>query len=254
LGQSGFLLAWNRHHLLFDPYLSDSLTEKYAATDKPHIRMTELAIAPEKIDFLDVVTSSHNHTDHLDASTLVPIFAANANVKFVLPSANREFAAQRLARDGSAFVGLNDGESVDVAPFRFHGIAAAHENLEMDEAGQHKYLGFVVQFGPHTVYHSGDCVLYEGLEARLQHFDIDVALLPINGSNPARRVSGNFNGREAAHLAKNIGAKAVIPCHYDMFTFNTETPDEFVAECERLEQKYFVLRCGERWSSEALEK
>jgi hypothetical protein len=39
-----------------------------------------------------------------------------------------------------------------------------------------------------------------------------------------------------------------------MFTFNTETPDEFVAECRRLGQKYFVLCCGERWSSEALGK
>ncbi|MCI0446120.1 MBL fold metallo-hydrolase, partial [bacterium] len=29
LGQSGFLLLWNGHSLLFDPYLSDSLTAKY---------------------------------------------------------------------------------------------------------------------------------------------------------------------------------------------------------------------------------
>ena len=30
LGQSGFLLQWKGEHLLFDPYLSDSLTKKYA--------------------------------------------------------------------------------------------------------------------------------------------------------------------------------------------------------------------------------
>src|SRR5690606_23574005 len=64
LGQSGFLLQWHDHHLLFDPYLSDSLTRKYACTDKPHVRMTELVIDPERIHFVDVVTSSHNHTDH----------------------------------------------------------------------------------------------------------------------------------------------------------------------------------------------
>src|ERR1041384_3368140 len=65
LGQSGFLLQWNGHHLLFDPYLSDSLTRKYAGTEKPHVRMTELVIAPRTLTFIDVVTSSHNHTDHL---------------------------------------------------------------------------------------------------------------------------------------------------------------------------------------------
>jgi L-ascorbate metabolism protein UlaG (beta-lactamase superfamily) len=47
LGQSGFLLQWQHHHLLIDPYLSDSLTRKYAGTNKPHVRMTERVIAPE---------------------------------------------------------------------------------------------------------------------------------------------------------------------------------------------------------------
>jgi L-ascorbate metabolism protein UlaG (beta-lactamase superfamily) len=53
---------------------------------------------------------------------------------------------------------------------------------------------------------------------------------------------------EAAQLAKDIGAKLVIPCHYDMFTFNTEPPGLFVAECERIGQKYHVLQCGEKFS------
>jgi L-ascorbate metabolism protein UlaG (beta-lactamase superfamily) len=43
-GQSGFLVQHRGRHLLIDPYLSDSLTKKYARTDKPHVRMTELAI------------------------------------------------------------------------------------------------------------------------------------------------------------------------------------------------------------------
>ena len=53
LGQSGYLVQWNGEHLLFDPYLSDSLTKKYADTPKPHVRMTELVIDPARIDFID---------------------------------------------------------------------------------------------------------------------------------------------------------------------------------------------------------
>ena len=45
--------------MLFDPYLSDSLTAKYADTDKPHVRITERVIDPESLDFIDVATSSH---------------------------------------------------------------------------------------------------------------------------------------------------------------------------------------------------
>ena len=44
LGQSGFLIQWNKKCLLFDPYLSDSLTKKYASTHKPHERLSELVI------------------------------------------------------------------------------------------------------------------------------------------------------------------------------------------------------------------
>src|ERR1041384_7244786 len=73
LGQSGFLIRWRDQFLLLDPYLSDSLTRKYAQTDKPHVRMTERVIAPEKLNFVHAVASSHNHTDHLDAETLLPI-------------------------------------------------------------------------------------------------------------------------------------------------------------------------------------
>jgi len=35
------------------------------------------------------------------------------------------------------------------------------------------------------------------------------------------RIADNLDGREAAPLAKNLGARIVIPCHFDMFEFNT---------------------------------
>src|SRR5712671_2195451 len=94
LGQSGFLLQWQGKHLLFDPYLSDSLTQKYAATDKPHVRLTERVITPERLANISVVTSSHNHTDHLDAETLGPLLAANPQAQFVIPEANRTFIGE----------------------------------------------------------------------------------------------------------------------------------------------------------------
>jgi len=67
LGQSGFQLQWQGIHVLLDPYLSDSLTNKYSQTDKPHVRMTELVIDPARLSIVEIATSTHNHTDHLDA-------------------------------------------------------------------------------------------------------------------------------------------------------------------------------------------
>ncbi len=249
LGQSGFLLQWQGIYVLLDPYLSDSLTKKYSQTDKPHVRMTELAIDPARLSFADIVSSTHNHTDHLDAETLCPILAANPRVKLVIAEANRDFVADRLKIDASSAIGLDDGTSVEISGIRFSGIASAHETLECDVRGHAKFLGYVLQFGDWTIYHSGDTVRYERMAEKLRPFKVDVALLPINGRAPERRVPGNLFGREAAQLAKDINAKLVIPCHFDMFEFNTASPDEFIRQCQELAQPFKVLRCGEQWHS-----
>jgi L-ascorbate metabolism protein UlaG (beta-lactamase superfamily) len=249
LGQSGFLVQWEGRHLLFDPYLSDSLTKKYAATDKPHVRMTERVIAPERLDFIDVVTSSHNHTDHLDAETLGPLLRVNPEIELVIPEANREFVVDRLKIMAEQPRGLDVGQWTTVGPFKIHAIPAAHERVEKDANGRHKFLGYVVEFGGWFVYHSGDTILYDGMVEWLRRWPIDVALLPINGRSPERRVDGNLWGREAAQLAKGIGTSLVIPCHYEMFEFNTATPAEFVATAGSIGQQHRVLRAGEHWSS-----
>jgi L-ascorbate metabolism protein UlaG (beta-lactamase superfamily) len=246
LGQSGFLLQWKGEHLLFDPYLSDSLTKKYAATDKPHVRMTELAVDPARLTFIDVCTSSHNHTDHLDAETLNPLRQANPSMKFVIAEANRAFVTERLGCDPSWPVGLNDGDAVTLGGFTLTAVPAAHEELGP------QYTGFIAKFGPWTVYHPGDTMLYDGMAARLRRFKIQVALLPINGSAPERRVAGNLNAREAASLAKKIGARITIPMHYDMFTFNTAPASDFEVAAREEGIGFKVLQCGERWSSESL--
>ena len=248
LGQSGFLVRHGGSFLLLDPYLSDSLTQKYAHTDKPHVRMTERVIAPEKLAPVSVVTSSHNHTDHLDADTLIPLRKVNPQMRLVIPEANRAFVAERLGISVSEPVGLDDGASAEVNGWHFTGIAAAHDALDRDDDGRQKYLGYIIRRGAWTLYHSGDTLLYPGLVEKLRAFRIDAAFLPINGHRPERRVAGNLDGREAAQLAHDIGARCVVPCHYEMFEFNTASPEDFIAECNRLGQPHHMLRAGEGWS------
>jgi L-ascorbate metabolism protein UlaG (beta-lactamase superfamily) len=254
LGQSGFLLQWQGVHVLLDPYLSDSLTQKYSQTDKPHVRMTELVIDPAQLSFVDVVTSSHNHTDHLDAETVRPILAGNPGLKLVIAEANRTFVADRLGTDSAIPIGVDDSTTVEVSGIRFFGVASAHETVERDELGRARFLGYVLQFGDWVVYHSGDTIRYPEMAEKLRSFGVHIALLPINGRAPERRVAGNLSGPEAAQLAKDIGARMVIPCHFEMFEFNTASPDEFVTECRRLGQPCQVLQCGERWESTAVAK
>ena len=113
-------------------------------------------------------------------------------------------------------------------------------------------MGFLVKFGPWTIYHSGDTVFYHNMGKRFAGHRLDMMLLPINGDLPERRVAGNLNGQQAAWFAKQHAARVVIPMHYEMFEFNTAAPDEFIASCDTQEQPFRVLKCGERWSSSEL--
>ena len=245
LGQSGFLLYTRQGTVLFDPYLSDSLTKKYAKTDKPHTRITERVIAPERLTGIDIITSSHNHTDHLDAETLLPLLASNPQAKFLIPRASRAFVLERLGDVKQAIVKVDAGERVTVGSAEFHGIPAAHNTVERDELGHCRFLGYVVRLDGKSVYHSGDTVLHDDLISLLTPFSPDLALVPINGNRPERRVAGNLDGREAAMLAYEIGTGVAVPHHFDMFEFNTALPGEFESECRRLGQRCRTLRNGE---------
>src|SRR5688572_10169560 len=161
LGQSGFLLQWKGKRVLIDPYLSDSLTKKYAATEKPHIRMSERVIDPELLRNISIVTSSHNHTDHLDADTLIPTLKYNPGIKFVIPEANRDFVAERTKCERDFPVGITDNKSLKIDGFTFHGIPAKHNEIERDENGNCKYLGYVIEFGEYASYHSGDTLWFD---------------------------------------------------------------------------------------------
>jgi L-ascorbate metabolism protein UlaG (beta-lactamase superfamily) len=219
LGQSGYLIGHDGRHLLVDPYLSDSLTAKYEGSGTPHVRLHPRVVPPEQLAFADVVLSTHGHTDHLDGETLRAIGAP-----LVAPARIVELARER---SGSDVTPISEGETVEVGGFRVTAFPAEHP-------GEH-CVGYAIEVDGRRLYHSGDTTWVDpGVRG------VDVAFVPINGK------LGNLDGREAARLASLVEAALAVPCHYDMFEFNTATPDEFVSECERLGQPYRVLRRGEQ--------
>ncbi|MEY5045075.1 MAG: hypothetical protein RL713_300 [Bacteroidota bacterium] len=252
LGQSGFLVQYQGKRLLLDPYLSDSLTLKYASTDKPHERISELVIDPAKLPRIDLVTSSHNHTDHLDAATLKPILENSPACKLIIPEANRDFVAERLHIEKKLPIGLNDGETYQDETFKITAIPAAHNTIDRNEAGQCHYLGYFITVGGIRIYHSGDTLYYAEMEKLIGDFAPHVALLPINGNLASRKVAGNLNAEEAVDLAKSCNIPYVIPCHYDLFAFNTADVNEFINIAKAKQQGYVVLNLGGKWTGKEL--
>lgn len=252
LGQSGFALKWGDAIIFIDPYLSEHLTAKYASTARPHVRMTAAPFRGTDVRRLDLLLATHKHSDHLDPGAMPDLLRNCAGARLAVPRALVDHAtamgvdrARIIAADADQEIRypIRDREAI------VHPIPSAHEQLDYSPSDGYPYLGYILQLGRRTIYHSGDCVLYDGLAERLQRFRLDLALLPINGRDPARGVPGNFTMAEAAQVAADANAQWLVPMHYDMFTFNTVGIGDFVTHMRvrHPQQQYRVLRCGERW-------
>jgi L-ascorbate metabolism protein UlaG (beta-lactamase superfamily) len=258
LGQAGFALRAGDRRLLIDPYLSDHLALKYAGKEFPHVRLMPPPVDAGALCELDLVLCSHRHGDHMDPGSLPLLVRNNPRCRFVVPRAERECALD-LGLNESQLVLANDGDSVCVSEsLEIRVIASAHETLQTNARGEHHFLGFILLARGITLYHAGDCVVYEGLAERLREERVDIALLPVNGrsaSLTARGVLGNMSFPEACDLCAAAGIDLLVPHHFGMFAFNTADPaelrrqiaDTVVPRCVLPEaDKYYRLADGQR--------
>jgi L-ascorbate 6-phosphate lactonase len=249
LGQSGFLLKSPHGLLAVDLYLSEHLTQKYEGTARPHVRMTRAPLRGGDLCGVNVILASHRHSDHMDPGTLPDLMAASPESLLVVPQAQTDHA-RSLGLPRDRVLGIDMDEAGEGYGFRISAIPSAHEELDTNAAGQHLYLGFVIEAEGLRLYHSGDSLAYDGLADRLlRERPFDVLFLPINGRDPARGVPGNMSAAEAVDLAAQLRPRYVVPHHYDMFTFNTVPVEVFASEGRRLPPgvEPRILRCGERW-------
>ncbi len=252
LGQAGFALRYGNILIYLDPYLSDILARKYKDHEFPHTRMMPPPILPDEVANLNLLFCSHGHSDHTDPAAL-PVIAQNNNeCIFVIPRAEKERVLQ-LGIPGNQIKTLNAGESfVPADRVIVQAIPAAHEDIAMNENREHHYLGYILIIGNVTIYHSGDCVPYPGLEDELTTRSIDIALLPVNGRDEYRRsrnIMGNFALAEAVELCEQAHIPIMLGHHFGMFDFNTINVEEAEQRLQEIRgsRKYFLTKMGVKY-------
>lgn len=236
LGQAGFVIETGATRIVIDPYLSDTLADKYRSTARPHERMMLAPVAPAKLAPIDLVLCTHHHTDHMDPGTLIPMMAASPQASLVAPRAALKAARERSQLADTRICLLDAGETLSIGSVNITATRAAHETLEIDEAGNHRFLGYLIDTGSIRIWHSGDCIPFDGLVAEIAALKPDLALLPVNGRRTElsdHGVPGNFTLEEAVSIATAAGCSAMVAHHYGLFSFNTENPDVIDAAIAR---------------------
>jgi L-ascorbate metabolism protein UlaG (beta-lactamase superfamily) len=232
LGQAGFVLRSGPTTALVDPFLSTGHQRDYLS-----------GLLASAATGIDLVLCTHEHVDHFDAESAPAIAAASPQAVFVVPTPIVDMVTEvGIAAD--RVIGIQPGDPLEVAGLRVRAVPAMH-GVTMEDAygfgrelsgGLIRFLGFVVDAGDVRLYHAGDTIHYDGMEDTLRPFEVDVAMLPINGRDPvreARGIVGNLSEREAAWLAAAIGASIVLPMHYDVFARNRGYPEWLVESVSR---------------------
>lgn len=227
LGQSGFRMQLGATVVYVDPYLSDCVERLHG----PGLRRLRPApVRPEAVLDADLVLVSHAHLDHCDPDTLSVVAHNNPGCRFLASYEAAEVLAASAGVAASRILVADEGSVELPGGGVVHPVPAAHRSLERDGQGRPRFLGFVIEHAGTRLYHAGDGSVHEDVIAAVRrHGPIDTALLPVNECNFFRDrqgIVGNMSVREAFGLAVEIGARRVVPMHFDMFAPNCVYAEE----------------------------
>ncbi|TAJ44469.1 metal-dependent hydrolase [Methanofollis fontis] len=185
----------------------------------------------------DIVAITHAHADHLGVAE-----------RFQKPTVAMNEVAKYLRERGVPAEPMNLGGTIEVEGVRFTMTPALHSSW-LECAGFGTYggvaAGFVIRMDGVAVYHAGDTALFSDMKLIRDLYHPDVALLPVGGRY-------TMGPEEAMMAAEFVGARTVIPMHYNTFPVIEQDLSGFVDALERTTDiRVALLQPGESIEVEA---
>jgi L-ascorbate metabolism protein UlaG (beta-lactamase superfamily) len=216
LGHATFELSDGDTSVLIDPFLTGNPKAAVSADD----------LNPSAI----LVT--HGHADHV--TDVVPIAKRTGAPVLAIVELAGEFGAE----DGVTALDINIGGTVEF-DWGWAKMVPAWHTSTTPKGTVNTPAGLLINFKGTTVYHLGDTGLFSDLKLVGKRTAIDYALMCIGGHYTMDR-------HDAVDAAELVGAKTVIPCHYNTFPAIEADAQAFKSDVESAtSSKVVVLEPGE---------
>lgn len=212
IGHATALVQIDDKIVLFDPVF----TETVGMLSR---RTVNVPMDPHDLPMCDAVLLSHMHFDHFSLGSIELIqdkvrrlFVPEGGLVYLT---DFDFDAHDVAEWQTK---EDDGLKITAVPVKHNGM-----RYGADIGWMHAYTGWLVRYHDLTVYFGGDTA-YDGphfKETGKRFPGIDLALLPISPIHPRNLMSAmHMEPYEAIDAMSDLGAKRMVPVHYDTF-FNT---------------------------------
>ena len=214
IGQAGLVIKTNELSIIVDPYLSNScfelspLNNRRFDADKSYLK--------EKYD---VIIFTHDHLDHTDPESYIPILENNPQITVLAPKSSWDRV--RGWGSGPNYVMFNKGTTWTEKDTIFKAVKAEHSDSFA--------IGVVVCDGNNKIYITGDTLYNDEIFKDLPD-DLDYVFLPVNGKG------NNMNMTDAKKFVEKTGTKNAVPLHIGLF--DNLKPDDFDSDVKKIFELY----------------
>jgi len=210
LGHAAFELADGDTTVLIDPFLSGN--------PKASIGVDDVAAT--------AILLTHGHGDHI-GDTVAIAKRTGAPAVAIVEIANE------LGEEGIDVRDPNMGGTIKF-DWGWVKLVPAWHTSTTPKGTANVPAGLLINFQDTIVYHLGDTCVFSDLQLVGKRHPIDIALMCIGGHYTMDRV-------DAVDAAELVGAKTVIPCHYNTFPPIETDAQAFKSDVESATQSNVVV-------------